>query len=666
MRRRSCVVVEDIALDPKWTALRKIAATEGFRSLFSIPLVRQDNTALGAIVTYFDCPHSPDQTETEMVELYANHAIIAIENARLHEETKRRTQQVLALSEIAASLTSILDLDDVLKMIVRKAVELLDVMACSVYLLDESDTELVMVEAYGLSEEYKSTARVKVGTGVSGRAVAKRQPLQTYDAWHDRRLGRFRVGARREGYRSLLSAPLVCREKILGTLNVYSSTPRRFLSDEVQLTAIFASQSAIAIENARLYAEQQQRLKLSELAMYTSFEKLCAEQQRFQAVFQHSSEELAILYRLSQAVTSAMDVRDILELILSELAKALVFSVAAVLLYDEEKDHLALVASRNLIPDQAALSIARGEGLIGRLAERGEPVLVSDSDRDPVFKYLFKGVYVGSAVCVPLKVGDEILGLFIIANYRPKAYSGTDLSFLATLGNQVAVAIVNANHVKRIEHFAILEERTRIARDMHDGLAQTLGYLNVQTELLEELLASHDIHQASAELVNIRKAVQESNRNIREAIQGLRFQPAAPPDLNCWLRARAQDFSDRTGIRTVVDTTEERIVVQAETQGHILRILEEALSNVRKHARAENVRIGVRKHPGSLTLIVEDDGCGFNPSRIQTEKQASFGLSVMKERAQQRRGEVRVSSLPGGGTRIVLMVPLTGKRREAQ
>ncbi|MCL5958266.1 MAG: GAF domain-containing sensor histidine kinase, partial [Chloroflexi bacterium] len=501
--------------------------------------------------------------------------------------------------------------------------------------------------------------------GMSGRAVSQRKPIQGFDCLRDRRYSEYRSEALREGYRSMLATPLISKKMVLGTLTVYSATPHCFTRDEIQLLTVLANHSAIAIENARLYAEQQRRLTLTELAMYTSLEKL-SHQQKFQVVSYHGNKELAILYRLSQAITSAMGVQDILELALSELSNVLSFSVAAVFLYDENKEHLSLAASRNLmhlLPDKTALTIPRGRGLARRVAEQGKPLLVNDADSDPDFKRVFKGVPMGPAMCVPLKVGDEVLGVFILGSHLQGSYAEDRLSFITTFGNQLAVAIVNANHVRRMENMAILEERARIAQDMHDGLAQRLASLNLQTAVVHDLLLSNEVEDAREELVKIMEGIEESNREIREAIQGLRFRSESLPNIRMWLQAYAEDFSRRTGISAVVEAPEKVIVLSSAVQSALLRIFQEALSNVRKHARARNVRIGLKTSANFITLTVEDNGCGFISTSRPTGESSRFGLSVMKERAQQFGGDARVSSVPGRGTKVVIKVPVIGRRQ---
>ena len=229
-----------------------------------------------------------------------------------------------------------------------------------------------------------------------------------------------------------------------------------------------------------------------------------------------------------------------------------------------------------------------------------------------------------------------------------------ELAFLKLLASQVTLAVRNAQAYLRAEELAIHEERTRIAREIHDGIAQALAFMALKLDLVTKLL-DRDPERAREELAVVRQTLRAQIREVRRSIFALR-----PIDLERYgfvesVRRYTQAFAEQAGFRAEVEVEGEPELSQASELA-LFRVLQEALNNVAKHAKARRVRVRlVALRPKGARLVVEDDGVGFDPETAP--KEGHFGLAQMRERVQARGGRFLVESRPGEGTRVVAEVP---------
>jgi signal transduction histidine kinase len=260
---------------------------------------------------------------------------------------------------------------------------------------------------------------------------------------------------------------------------------------------------------------------------------------------------------------------------------------------------------------------------------------------------------------VPLKSKDRVLGVITMASKGRRPFSPQEVTILTAIGQQIGVAIENARLYEQVQSMAALEERGRIGRELHDGLAQVLGYLHLQSRAAEGLLSSGQIAQAQAELQEMQEVAQEAYGDVRESILGLRTAITPGAGLIPTLTEYLDKFSQQSGInaRLVIgDDAEMKFTPAAEIQ--LLRIVQEALANVRKHSQASRAWVRFEADEAGAVITIEDDGQGFDPSRIWQDRQGHFGLQTMRERVESVGGELRFDSQPGQGTRVVIRVPL--------
>ncbi|MFC2021898.1 sensor histidine kinase [Chloroflexota bacterium] len=215
---------------------------------------------------------------------------------------------------------------------------------------------------------------------------------------------------------------------------------------------------------------------------------------------------------------------------------------------------------------------------------------------------------------------------------------------------------INLNIRRRIERDAIIEERRRIARELHDGVAQSLGYLNLKTKLVSDSLASQKTVQALTELGDIRKVVQDTYEDIRESIDQLSAEIRTIPIIPA-LANYTREFSSNNGIRVQFDAPRSfpRLSPVAELQ--LLRIAQEALTNVRRHAQATEVEVKLENTGEAVEMIVRDNGQGFTLADLENYPPGYHGLNIVRERAEGLGGSLDISTAPGEGTAVTVSLP---------
>ena len=261
------VVHVDVAEDPEYTAEALVQA--GFRIALSVPMLR-DGSPIGAISVAREEGQPFSDTQIALLQTFADQAVIAIENVRLFQELQARTAQLTrsvaelrALGEVGQAVSSTLDLETVLNTIVSRAAQLAGADGASIIEYDEDTREFRMRAAHNYNPELVETYRatpIRMGEGLTGRAVERREPMQVPDILPE---GAYQSHLRdilvRMGYRALLVVPLLREDQVIGALTVNRRTPGEFAPEVVELLKTFATQSALAIQNARLFREVEEK-----------------------------------------------------------------------------------------------------------------------------------------------------------------------------------------------------------------------------------------------------------------------------------------------------------------------------------------------------------------------------------------------------------------------
>lgn len=348
------------------------------------------------------------------------------------------------------------------------------------------------------------------------------------------------------------------------------------------------------------------------------------------------------LHRVSVAITALAELDGILEAVVGS-ARDLLGADVAVLLLAGQDGHLGLRAGSGP-PD--AIRPAGGDG------------------EEDVLRFVDPAWAVGR-LAAPLQRGGATIGLLAIGSHVPRTFGVDDVEALATLANQAAIAIENAHLQARLRELAVIAERERIAREMHDGLAQVLGYVNTKSQAVDEYLASGRVDEARVQLAELAGAARSVYVDVREAILGLRSPIEPGAGLVGAVEEYARRFADASKLAVVVEATPEAraAALSPEAEAQVFRIIQESLTNVRKHADAHRASLTLDVDGSTLVIRVVDDGRGFVPSGSPPSGSPPagwphYGLEAMRERAASIGGSIEWSSVAEAGAAVCLAVPV--------
>ena len=363
------------------------------------------------------------------------------------------------------------------------------------------------------------------------------------------------------------------------------------------------------------------------------------------------TELIASLYEVASAVSSKLSIEEILDTVVDE-AKRLVRTQKAVLcLIDEQADVLRI--------DQAAI-VVRGrrgeypeEWWFAQLEGIAEEVFASDTPQ-----LTFDHGNAAWILCVPVKVKDRPIGLLAAINSVDREFSDDQIAVLAVLGAFAGSSIENTRLVARMRHSMLASERSRISKEMHDGLAQELFSISLGMELCKRKVAAHP-EEVTEKLGELQQLLSQSIAELRRYIYDLRPVSLDRLGLTGALEFQIAEVTDMSTVRgRLVILGRERSIAPA-AEACLYRVAQEAINNIVKHARARYFRVSIRYETDSIELVVEDNGRGFDLEKAirRAERGESLGVLSMQSRVEAEGGSMEIASKRFSGTTIRVELP---------
>lgn len=376
------------------------------------------------------------------------------------------------------------------------------------------------------------------------------------------------------------------------------------------------------------------------------------------------------LHRVSVAITALADIDEVLQAVVDQARALLATDVSVLLLVRSDGTPTVRTWSgppgsvRPGDPDPAEDGTDRSAQMTNQPA-RGGGADVPDgpaATNDPEVLRFVDRDFAQVHLAAPLQRGGQTIGLLFVGSRRPRGFDVDDVETLASLANQAAIALENARLQGRLRELAVVAERERIAREMHDGLAQVLGYVNTKSQAVETLLADGRVEEARAQLGELAAAARSVYVDVREAILGLRSPIDPEEGLVAAIEEYAARFAEASKLAAVVDATlaARALELPPDVEVQVFRIVQEALTNVRKHAAAHRVRISLSVERDELQVALADDGRGLDGAGQGAGDWPHYGVDAIRERAAAIGGTVRWESGagPDAGTTVRLSVPL--------
>ncbi len=387
--------------------------------------------------------------------------------------------------------------------------------------------------------------------------------------------------------------------------------------------------------------------------LYATLEQRVEEKSRS---VEEKNRELEALYDVAAFLNSATATEPLCGIVLDKLSTLIGARGGVVRLVDTKGEQMQIVASREVsksfLAEESCLAV--GNCLCGEVARDG--IAVSSNFSTPLTRprlHTCKRDGFRAVVAVPIRSKQHVMGMLNLFFETPRILPPSEVRLLESVGQHLGVAIENQRLVAREKEMAVSEERNLLAQELHDSIAQSLAFLNIQVQLLHNDLQQGQITTALQGVEQLREGVQESYDDVRELLVHFRTR-VGNADLETAVRSALEKFEGQTGIGV---TFSYRGTVPDLPPEHVLQamhIVQESLSNVRKHAKASRVDVKLACD-GECTLCICDNGTGFDVGRDAGD--THVGLSIMRERAHRIGAELALESQPGQGTRVHLVLP---------
>jgi signal transduction histidine kinase/uncharacterized membrane-anchored protein YhcB (DUF1043 family) len=375
------------------------------------------------------------------------------------------------------------------------------------------------------------------------------------------------------------------------------------------------------------------------------------------ARIEQQRKELESLYQADDELRRHLHLDEVLQSLVSTASQLLHADKGSLLVWDEHREKLHARATYGFSPETAAImSFSRGEGLAGKVAVSGEPAIVEDAQLDErVTPAIIQAEKIRGLIQIPIRVAGEVYGIFSADYLEPHLFTEEEIRLLSAFAQRAGLAIETARLYEREEQIAVMQERNRLARDLHDSVTQSLYGVSLYAEVAMQLLKSGEPEKARQNLQELKAMSLDALAEMRLLIYELRPSVFEAEGLVAAIQTRLDAVEGRVGLETNF-VIEGDISLPPKVEGGLYRIVQEALNNVLKHSHARTVTVTLAQKQGQVCLEVVDDGLGFDP--VAACEAGCLGLHGMKERAQEMDAEFEILSQPGSGARVIVRRPI--------
>jgi signal transduction histidine kinase len=537
------------------------------------------------------------------------------------------------LNEVGLSITQLLDLQEILNYTQNLVIEKLGVSEFLIYLWSDENKSYEMRHSYGVGEETieEISQKRQAGNDLVQQIADNRKTIFIPNLNEDDRFGK-RIRGKYENH-YYFGFPLVSRQLVIGVIELISPALPKYEQESVYFLESLGRQIGVAIDNAMLVSKARKQ-----------------------------QEDAMTLYELGTKISSSLILSEVLEAV-AESARTLVSTdIGVVGLYQESSKEIKIWAANGEGGKKLeGITIFVEEPGPGKTLSEGNFIsgnIMHSSGPEIIRRYDFDLKDFESYLIVPLLHEDKFFGIIGVLSKKIRKFSENDLQLLKYLGYHVFVAIEDARLHQQLRYAATLEEQNRLARELHDNMAQALGYIKIKAIMANDMLEKQDYIKTQAHLNELIKTISVLYTDIRESIFNLRNTGSAQVDFLQGLEEYLSEYRHKYGldVRFSFDDATS-LEFPPEVANHLIRILQEALSNVRRHSCAQRVWINCRQGHGEILISVEDDGSGFDVEKVDNTSKQSFGLQIMKERVEYINGSIEIESTPGKGTKILLRLP---------
>jgi len=627
------------------------AQESGVEAVAGFPLLGTDGV-VGVMNVVYLRPHVFSEDELRVLGLLASQAAVAISNANLYEETRRRLEELTVLHEVALAATSTMALEEIAARVTTVVKEGLDCEYVHLFLVDEEHGLLVYVGGSGVREDLRE---LSAGQGLAGWVAERAQTVRIGDVSQDQRYLEKVAGVRSE-----LVVPLAIGDRVIGVIDAASSRCDAFTAGDEHLLITVARQLAVAIENARLYRETGRRLA-----------------------------EVSVLYQLARQITS-LDVQDVLDSISRALKQAIGCRGCSIALLDPVNNVLEIRAAAGIEDKwKHDFKLRLGEGIAGRVVLEGKPIYVPDARETEDF--VFFNASVRSLLTVPLSIQDKVIGTLSVDSEQVGAFSEADERLLTIAASQAAIAIENARLYARLEQrarnlaeaYAELQEADRFKDEMVQNISHELRTPLTFVRGYVELLLAGEAGLLSDKQDEYLRIVSEKTAAVTRLVSDIMFFQQADR-VSGKVASLSLTRLARRALRGCAATAEEAGLVLATDfpddlppvagdEGRLLQVFDNLLNNAIKFSPAGGqITVTIEDAGTVLQVSISDQGIGIPKDQqariferfyqIDGSTQRRFGgiglgLAIVKRIIESHNGQIWVESEPNRGSSFRFTVP---------
>jgi signal transduction histidine kinase len=379
-----------------------------------------------------------------------------------------------------------------------------------------------------------------------------------------------------------------------------------------------------------------------------------------QARLERRNRELLALHRAGLDVATELSPDVVLTKVVEQARTLMGATYGALSVIDRDGNIKEFITSGVSPEERAAIGPPPvGHGVLGVVLRGREHLRLSEVSSHPQsVGFPANHPVMRSLLAVPVSCKSPFLGnIYLSEKTNGSLFTADDQETLERFAVLAGIAIDNAHLHAQAAEIATARERLRIAHEMHDGVAQVLGYVNTKVQAADEYLRRGKTEEASSQLRELAGSARQAYSDVREAIVGLRTLPGKDRALAEVLSEFLHHWKEGSGVDTEL-TIDAGLRLETLIELQVVRIIQEALTNVRKHARAKTARVDVQAAAGQLVVTIVDDGMGFNPAAKTRGEFPRFGLTTMRERATSIAGGLEIESVPGSGTTVRFTMPL--------
>ncbi|MFQ5794951.1 MAG: GAF domain-containing protein [Candidatus Bipolaricaulia bacterium] len=670
------LVIQNLTEDPRLVH-RELFKKEGLQSGVIIPLKSKDRF-IGVLFLGDRTFRLFAEKEVQLLMAIGHQIGVAIENARLYEKVKltaeeleQQVRQIRRTNRFMRVMNETSNLGELMNVILEQAIDIVpNADSGSVLMLNEAEGILEFQATCGWDLELLKRIEIPTDRSILILKSINKSTIiegEEFKALHKRHydpeiMEQFKE---LEYPKSLIIVPVHIDGKIVGCFIIHSlAVENAFDEEDLNLIEEVRDEITLAIKNARLSKERKR-----------SLQKL-----------QQRTLELSALYEIASMASGSLNLDAILDQALGAAIELMEVECGEIFLIDESNQELVPAVYQGipseLVEMLTIVKLKLGEGIPGRVAQSGEPIVIQNLAEDPrvAHREIIKKAGLQSEVVIPLKSKQRVTGALLLGTRTTRLFTEEEVQLLMAIGHQIGMAIENIQlyddlrmKEKQLRSFVNRliqvqeEERRLVAYDIHDELIQHIISANMYLKTGLKKLRSRARTTEEIQTV-LEKGLNQLNQSITEArriIAALRPSTLDHLGLIPAIQDHLRELQQETGWEVVFEENLEKVRLDPTVEVVVYRIIQEALINAKKHAETDRVRVAIERRSAHLNVEVQDWGTGFDPKELHQadrEEDKPLGLIAMQERAKLVGGRFTVESALDQGTTVRAEIPLRRRR----